>query len=473
MKILFAGRSIAHFTYYDTIIRALHDRGHSVVLLYDREWSGKADDSALRAAVDELENLTFEWSVRRTDQWRKWLTGARELRSYGNYARRKGQSEFYLQRWENYLHPRLRNWVRSRPALRRLLTCGPADKGLVALEAMAPADAGVLKQVRDHAPDVVVASPVNMRFSEEVEFLKAARKLGIPTAVPVLSWDNLSTKGLLHVKPSLVLAWNPAHESDAQAVHGIKSDHILVTGSPFFDKWFDAGDLEEDKAIFLGRMGLPADKPFILYMGSSRNIAIDETWVVEALHQQMRAHSDPRVAQASLLVRPHPANAENYKRLNLDGMVVWPKDGKLPEGRQDKIDFFNSVKHSAGTVAINTSGMIDALIYDKACVSPITEKYRRTQTAAVHFQYLMKSGALALCEGTDGMGDVVAGLILGASDPTAENRRRFVREFVRPHGLDRRAGDVAAEAIERLGKGDRPADIVRDGRADIARHCGR
>lgn len=49
----------------------------------------------------------------------------------------------------------------------------------------------------------MVLSPVNMRFSEELDYLKAARELGIPTHLAVYSWDNLSTQGLIHMTPDM------------------------------------------------------------------------------------------------------------------------------------------------------------------------------------------------------------------------------------------------------------------------------
>src|SRR5215217_3498050 len=49
--------------------------------------------------------------------------------------------------------------------------------------------------------------------------VKAARRLGVRSAVPVLSWDNLTNKGLIRVPPDQVLVWNEAQKTEAVMMH--------------------------------------------------------------------------------------------------------------------------------------------------------------------------------------------------------------------------------------------------------------
>ena len=84
-------------------------------------------------------------------------------------------------------------------------------------------------------PDVVVASPYIFSLSREVEYVKAARSLGIPTVVVVLSWDNLTSKGTFHVLPDLTLVWNSALAEEAASLHDVPKEKLVVTGAPVFD----------------------------------------------------------------------------------------------------------------------------------------------------------------------------------------------------------------------------------------------
>jgi hypothetical protein len=460
MRILFVGRSVYHFTYYESVIRALYDAGHALTLLFDEGWSKNQPDAALRRARRDLPAMEVAWLRRRADRWRQGLFGARELRSVSSYLRRPGQSDFYLKRWQNYLPPEWRKRV-AKPFYRRLLGTWLAAAFFAAFERAAPADDGILADIGARSPDALVVSPANMRFSEEIEYVKAARKLGVPTAVVVLSWDNLTTKGLIHVRPDLVLAWNEAHAREAARIHNCPRKRIAVIGSPFFDKWFEAQKLALPREVFFNRIGLANGRRFVLYLGSSANIARDETWLVKAIAAEIRKHPDPEVHSLGVLVRPHPANTRVYEALAGDGLFVWPKQGALPEDEQSQSDFFNSLLHCEATVGINTSGMVDAVIVDRPVLTVLTETYEKTQKMAEHFQLLLESSVLGLSRSPAECAGLLAGLLVHSQDPQKEARRRFVEKYIRPFGADVSAGRAAAAAIEALAGGV-PAGAVPD-----------
>ena len=136
----------------------------------------------------------------------------------------------------------------------------------------------------------------------------------MPSVVPVLSWDNLTTKGLFHVQPDLVLAWHHGHREEAQAIHDVPADRIVITGSPFFDKWFGINRPISAREATCRRIGLDPDKPYLLYLGSSANIARDESWLVIALLQAIRQAEDPQLRRLQIVFKPHPANLRPLPR---------------------------------------------------------------------------------------------------------------------------------------------------------------
>ena len=109
-------------------------------------------------------------------------------------------------------------------------------------------------------------------------------------------------------------------------------------------------------------------------------------------------------------------------------------------------------------LGINTSGMIDAIINDRPCLTVMTKRYRRTQQEASHFNQLLKTNAL---EVTHSLNDAMEAIvrIMEGNDRHRLQRRQFIRDFVRPCGLDRKAGDVAAKAIELTAQGRSVAEI--------------
>jgi len=339
-----------------------------------------------------------------------------------------------------------------------LLKSGLASDLLARIEWSVPPDKTIEREIADYAPDVVVCSPVNQRWSEELEYLKAAKNLGIPTALPVYSWDNLSTKGLIHVAPDLLMAWNKVHEQEAITIHKIDPDRVVQTGSAFFDKWFSMRRAtRSERHQFLKKVGLDPARPYLLYLGSSANIARDESWVVANIVRQFRA--DEALRDMQILIRPHPANNEVYDKVRCEGVSIWPRKKQLPDDPESQLDFVNSVQHAVLSLGINTSGMIDALIQDRPVAAFVSDTFKATQEEAVHFQHMRDAGCFYEVNSAAELPTLLKIITDGEPEDLRERRRDFVRAMVRPHGLDKNAGELSAWCIEKLGEGVKPEAV--------------
>ena len=276
--------------------------------------------------------------------------------------------------------------------------------------------------------------------------------------LPVYSWDNLSTKGLIHVAPDLLLAWNKVHEQEAVAIHGIAPDRVVQTGSPFFDKWFSMGDRAAGgRNEFLKKVGLDPARPYLLYLGSSANIARDESWVVTKMMEHFR--TDVALREMQILIRPHPANNEVYNKVLREGVSIWPRKKQLPDDPKSQLDFVNSVRHAVLSLGINTSGMIDALIQDRPVGAFVSDTFKATQEEAVHFQHMRDAKCLYEVGSAAEVASLVKTLKDGEARDVCDRRRNFVRAMVRPHGLDQDAGQLSAWCIEKLAQGWKPKTI--------------
>lgn len=457
-RVLLVGRAIAHFIYHEAVIVALLRRGAQVKVLFDEGWSSKKtiqfQDEALNAFRMRYPQVEIAWSVRRTDRWRPWIFAAREIRSYASYVRRGARTtEFYVNRWLGYVP----EWVRSRrksPRFQRALVSGITEAALRLFERLMPADRGVVAHLRAEAPDVVLVSPSNMRFSEEIEYLKAAKRLAIPVALHTMTWDNLSTKGVHHIVPDLVFLWNEIHYDDIREFHGFPEAVCCIAGSPFLERWFDDAE-PEDRTSLCRRMEVDPDRPYVIYLGSSKNIAKDEAWVVERLHGLLRRSGDLRLRAMSIVIRPHPANVEVFRRLELDGVVVWPRGGALPQTADLHHEFRSMLAHATASIGINTTAMSDALLADCPCLTPVLREYDRTQRNANHFKVLADRDVMAVCEDWRAIESNLTDLLDGV-DATRQRRQGFKAWFARPRGIDRSAGDVMAERMFAMVKADAP-----------------
>lgn len=434
LKVLFAIRNSRHHPYHRTTIEALRQRGHTVVLGYDPLW-----DSG-----DELPEGSM-WLAELNDRRQRIRIARRELRSYAAYLRRSDTTPFYVNRWRRYL-PRPLRALAHLGLGRRLIASSIVERLLARAESRSEAAAAALADLEAIKPDVIVASPCNMRWSNEIEYVRAAARLDIPSVIPVLSWDNLTTKGLLHVTPTRLLAWNERQAEEAVRLHAIPPEAISVTGSPFFDKWFEASRQPSPRDEFCDRAGLDPERPIVLYLGSSENIDPDETPCVERLLAALKASGGP-LRSAQILVRAHPANGKVHERLESRDIRVWPRRHGLFETDEILQNFLDSLHHAVGAVGINTSGMLDAVLNDVATFAIVNVENAQKQMLTPHFRYLVDGEVVTLCadevEAVEGLESLLEG-----RDETGTARQEFARWFARPRGIERAAGEVAADAIE-------------------------
>ena len=91
-RVLFIARSIAHFSYVDSILAGLLGRGANVEIAFDTGWSKKWRRTDMRA-VQEFRKahpgLVTSWLVRRSDAHRSRIFALRELRAYRSYLTRR------------------------------------------------------------------------------------------------------------------------------------------------------------------------------------------------------------------------------------------------------------------------------------------------------------------------------------------------------------------------------------------------
>lgn len=445
-------RSLTYFGYQRSAIRALIERGYAVHLLFDKRWSQDESSASVEEFARGQEHFSWGWTVPRTDWWRTFLFYTRELRSYRRYlvVMRNRQSRYYEDRWHGHLPKFFKRAMRI-PGARILFKTAIAELLLTGFERIAPAARTILRDIERYGPAAVVCSPVNMRFSStDLEYLKAAKRLDIPTALPVLSWDNLTTKGLIHVWPDRLLVWNDVQQAEAREHQYAPENIIRITGAPVFDVWFSSLAPSQTREAFCRTHGLRAQDPIIVYLGSSQNMAKDESWLVGAVRRALDEHPDPRLQRTQIIVRPHPSHYLIYDTLSLPSVLALPREGQLPDLKSSLQLFYDTLHYALAAIdGANTSAIIDAIIAGTPAIAVATEEYHATQTETKHFQQLVGERALYIAEGPAGVSGFVQQLLAGQDDKKA-NREAFVRRYIRPRGFDTTAGAAVAEEVDKL-----------------------
>jgi hypothetical protein len=452
---------------YASLVEELAARGHDVRLAFQKS---KGD---LPASVQEnrLPGVTYCFAPERPvdDGWRSVAWTVRALADLARYAHpRYERAPLLRRRMASKVVGHLQKSPEFEPlgrrvalgVARRLVHTGGATRServirvAARLEDAIPASKAITQFVREQAPDVVLATPVVNRASTQVDHLKSARRLGIPTGICVASWDNLTNKGLLRFVPERVFVWNEAQRREATELHGMPADRVVATGAQLFDQWFERRP-STSRDDFVRRVDLDATRPFVLWACSNPAMTeLPESRFVVEWAEAIRASGDERLRSLGLLVRPHPNEPGQWRDVDLARLgnaVVWPPEGALPVTDEARSDFFDSLAHSAAVVGVNTTAMIEAAIVGKSVLTVLAEDF--AQESTLHFDYLLaeNGGFLHVATSLREHLDQLSG-VLDEDAEGAARRRRFVEAFVRPHGLDRPATPILADSIEELAR---------------------
>ena len=441
MKVAFAIHHAGTFRSYDEVVRNLCSLGHHVTVLYGEREKPISMDRALKSCLTQVESCDAgQMFVRKN--WMR-LANIRELVNCANYLRNGHPNPSHARRWINKVNQPIRFMAKTRMGM-KLMAGSKIRQFLHAIEALIPADHSIIRWLKNKQPDVVFASPFISPVSRELEYVKAAKAIGIPTVVGVLSWDNLTTKGTFHVMPDWIMVWNEALAQEVVELHNAPPEKIFVTGAPVFDFWFEMHP-SKGYAAFCSEVGIDSNYPFILYLASSPFIARDETPFVGEFAQRLL--TSEKTKDISIVVRPHPTNASFWKTFTAKNVVIWPRGGEYVDVPEAKQNYFDSLFHSKAVIGINTSAMLEAAIVNKPCVTIMTENYRSTQRGVGHFKHLLDADFLEIAQGFTEAASII-GAILDGRDLKKEQRRRFVREFIRPGGMKTPASEIMAKAIE-------------------------
>jgi len=483
-RILFVMLHPGFIRYYEEALLRLAAAGHRIHLVFetDREKLGSHALAARLAAASPL--ITCGLAPPRTASVREFLARRdREAMRSGEGRRPTSVEERREDAWESlattirlmldylrYFEPAftrataLRDRAAKRlphlpaAAVRVAAALGPSARRMLAgclraIENAVPTSRRIEAFVREHRPDLLLVTPLVELGSQQVDYIKCARRLGIRSALCVASWDNLTSKGLIRVIPDHVVVWNEAQKAEAVTLHGVPPDRVVVTGAQLFDRWFDARPTRS-REEFCRAVGLDPDRPFVLYVGSSVFVAPDEVPFAERWLARIRQSADPVVASAGVLVRPHPANTRQWLAFDVGrwpNVAIWPPIDSDPNGPDGYRDYFESLYYSAAVVGVNTSAQLEAGIVGRPVFTVRAPEFEHAQEGTLHFQYLVgaDAGPVRQAATLDEHVEQI-GMALRGEGGTGEANRRFVRAFIRPFGESVAAAPVFVRAIASL-----------------------
>jgi CDP-glycerol glycerophosphotransferase (TagB/SpsB family) len=176
-----------------------------------------------------------------------------------------------------------------------------------------------------HFGGVISTSPLDIRENKIVNFLKARQ---VPSMAMIISWDNLTSKGIINADHDFVLVWNQFMAEEYQRFYAIfkaKKCKISITGIPRFDIYFRD---ESDSAArdFRLQFNIPTTNKLILFATSAFKHFPDQTMIIYDLIEYTYCR-----ANVTVIVRCHPADqVERYRPFISEKSVIIWKPENLP-----------------------------------------------------------------------------------------------------------------------------------------------
>jgi FkbM family methyltransferase len=474
MTFLFVVRQKKNVDTFDEVIAHLLAAGHRVTLTIQQR--GDERDERLTARFNSPLFELVRPPDNRGDHWRATAPLVRSARDAAHYTRPEYQSASKLR--QRALDSLLSELGADRTISGEAVALGPQAgerlrTALEQLERLIPSDPLHEEFLARHAPDVLVVTPGVHFGSVQSDFIKSAQARGLPVWMLLFSWDNLSSKGALHVAPDLLFVWNERQRQEARDLHDYPPARVIPIGAPRFDEFFRLRPHVSRKEFF-DPLALDPAHPTLLYVCSSRFIASRELPFIERWLETIRSGPEP-LRSCNVIIRPHPdlVLVESGDVTE----VIWPSMPQAMGWVQRPFSdsqalvlrttystpqaFYECIYHSAAVVGLNTSAELEAGIVGRPVLTVVShEAGADGQTNTLHFNYLLRENG-GFVDGAATLPEHVAALATTlAAAPDAAQIQRFISGFLRPCGDQPVAPLLARTLIERASATERRPGLV-------------
>lgn len=259
--------------------------------------------------------------------------------------------------------------------------------------------------------------------SSEWPLFYALRKLGIPTATHILSFDNLTSRGYLPLNPfDRYLVWQQGMADELKELYAVSASQIQITGTPQFD--FHIQDRfrwsQEQTAQALG---IDPGRNYVLYCGNHKQHTPNEPAMVAEFVQQLRPGDGDDTYQ--WVIRPHPL--DDYSRWSAlvaqyeDVHISYPWQQAAQENTwalptDDELALLsNTLRFASATLNVASTIALDSAVVDTPpiCIGFHPNAGERESQfyyevhSTEHYIPIMKSAAVPLVKNMDELRDIL------------------------------------------------------------------
>ncbi|TXD81720.1 UDP-glycosyltransferase [Subsaximicrobium wynnwilliamsii] len=233
-----------------------------------------------------------------------------------------------------------------------------------------------LETLKKEQPDFVFCT--SQRSILAIAPIQAAKKLGIPTATFIFSWDNLP-KATMVVDTDYYVVWSTLMKEELLKYYpDITSDQIVITGTPQFENHFNAR-LKDSKEDFYNKHRLDLNKRYICYSGDDITTSPNDPHYLKDTAQAVRLLNQ-KGFNLGIVFRRCPVDfstrfdtvLKEYQDVIMPIAPLWKKlgtiwDTVLPT-QEDMTLQTNTIAHTEFVINLGSSMVFDYACYQKPCV---------------------------------------------------------------------------------------------------------
>jgi hypothetical protein len=217
---------------------------------------------------------------------------------------------------------------------------------------------------------VISTSPLDYRENVIINQLPPhVRTMGM-----VISWDNLTTKGLINADHHLVLVWNRYMMQDYNRIYSnlnLSCHHVEITGIPRFDIYFKSLDKAKSRLAFNEEFKYGRQDQILLFATSAHKHFPTQAHILTDL-QSYCIHKK----NLKILVRCHPSDdIRHYKSQLLQiNTQLWAPLNETGSGLQmphlDHLDsLVRMIQNCAVCIQVASTIRLDAMACGKPTIS--------------------------------------------------------------------------------------------------------
>ncbi|MCP4547816.1 MAG: hypothetical protein GY835_15245 [bacterium] len=223
-------------------------------------------------------------------------------------------------------------------------------------------------------PDLVLLTNAVDRRDDPVYY--EALERGIPQVNFVPSWDNLTSKGIIHDGLSRVLVWNKVMKQEVLDMYDTyRDEQVVEVGISRFDVYSQPFPADFEREPFMNGLGLDPSKRMMIFANTGTQLYPAQPQVIGHIIEAMHNGTLPDDLQLLIRLHPHDVLAD-YKHFREEGKVaIWPSSDVPDNVKQSSVvppadDLWTlaaSLRHSCLCINAASTMALDAA----ACRIPI------------------------------------------------------------------------------------------------------